>query len=119
MQNNKYFIQPNQIKKLLPYSDGVTTVGSSTCLIWQVLYSGGFPDAIPKGFVSLPRFKPGIFCLLGKCVDHCGNKNIKVYNLLKLCRQQGDFNSLIGSPPEVLHLMRGSVLEKKVSMISK
>lgn len=31
---------------------------------------GAFPDTTLKGFVSPLRIKPGIVCLLGKCVNH-------------------------------------------------
>lgn len=50
---------------------GVPTAGSSTHLIWQIFTPDAFPDANPpKGFLSPPGNKPGIFCLLGECINH-------------------------------------------------
>lgn len=60
---------------LLPYSHGVTTGGSSACLIGMIFLLFFFRlnalfDTIPEGFVSPPRIKSGSFHLLGKYVNH-------------------------------------------------
>lgn len=61
--------------QLLAYPRRVTTAGGTTAggaawLILHILTPGALPDATPKGFVSPPGIKPGIFCLLGECGNH-------------------------------------------------
>lgn len=45
-------------------------LGSSACLIWQILTMDKLPDAKAKGSVSSPGTELGSFCLLGKCKLH-------------------------------------------------
>lgn len=51
--------------KLIPYSQGATALGSSTCFDFANFYI----VCPPKEYVSAPRIKPRIFYLLGECVN--------------------------------------------------
>lgn len=55
-------------KWLLLAAPSFTTAGGS-CLIWQIFMLDDLLDATPKCFVSHPKIKMGIFCLLGKCIS--------------------------------------------------
>lgn len=48
-----------------PLLTGGATLGSSTCLIWQMYFffltPHAFPDATQKGFVSSPGIVEGLF----------------------------------------------------------
>lgn len=36
------------------------------------------PDVIPKGFISPPKIKPEIFCLLGECINNESSEPLMV-----------------------------------------
>lgn len=53
-----------------PLSQGVATSNRPGCFHLAELYTGGVPDAIPKGFVSSARIKQVTFLLPSKSANY-------------------------------------------------